>query len=176
MRKVINFSAGPCMLPEEVLLQAQAEMLDWQGTGMSIMELGHRGEEFKTIADQSEADLRVLMSIPKNYHVFFVAGGASTQFAMVPLNLFGKHKKADNVDTGIWSKKAIDEARRYGSVNVAASTELRDQCAYIPHQNHWKLSDDADYLHYTPNETIEGVAFHFVPQMNAIPLVADMSS
>ena len=176
MRKVINFNAGPAMLPEEVLLTAQAEMLDWHGTGMSIMEIGHRDPEFKSIADQTEADLRELMSIPKNYHVMFIPGGATAQFAMVPINLLGTKLKADYVDTGIWSKKAIDEAKRYGNVNIAAYLEHRNHLAYIPHQEHWKLSPDAAYVHYTPNETIDGVEFNWVPETGNIPLVADMSS
>jgi phosphoserine aminotransferase len=176
MRKVFNFSAGPAMLPEEVLLQAQAEMLDWHGTGMSIMELGHRGPEFQGVAEQAEADLRELMSIPRHYHVFFLAGGASIQFAMVPLNLFGEKKTADYVDTGIWSKKAIAEASRYGIVNIAAHTAHKDHLAYIPPQHEWKLSKDAAYLHYTPNETIDGLEFQWVPQTRDVPLVADMTS
>lgn len=176
MRKVFNFSAGPAMLPEEVLLQSQAEMLDWHGTGMSIMELGHRGPEFKEVTEQAEADLRELMSIPKNYHVMFIPGGASAQFAMVPINLLGQKGKADYIDTGIWSKKAIDEAKRYGDVNVAAYLEHRDHLAYIPHQEHWKLRQDAAYVHYTPNETIDGVEFNWVPETGNVPLVADMSS
>lgn len=176
MRKVFNFSAGPAMLPEEVLLKAQAEMLDWQGTGMSIMELGHRGPEFGRVAAQAEADIRELMAIPKNYHVFFIPGGATAQFAMVPLNLMGEKKKADYVDTGIWSKKALAEAGRYGEVNVAASIIDVDGMLAIPHQAHWRLSDDAAYVHYTPNETIEGIEFNWVPETGEIPLVADMSS
>ena len=176
MRNVFNFSAGPAMLPEEVLLQAQAEMLDWHGTGMSIMELGHRGPEFKQVADQAEADLRELMSIPKHYRVLFLPGGATAQFAMVPMNIMGNKKKADYIDTGIWSKKAIDEAKRYGAVHVAAQLEYREDLAFIPHQEHWKLSNDAAYVHYTPNETIGGVEFNWVPQTGNVPLVADMSS
>jgi len=176
MRKIFNFSAGPAMLPEEVLLQAQAEMLDWQGTGMSIAELGHRGPEFKRVADQAEADLREIMSIPKNYHTLFLAGGATTQFAMVPMNLFGKKKSADYIDTGIWSKKAIDEAKRYGNVNIAAHTEHANHLAYIPDQNQWSLQKDAAYLHYTPNETIDGIEFKWVPKTGEVPLVADMTS
>lgn len=176
MRKVYNFSPGPAMLPEEVLRQAQAELLDWQGTGMSIMELGHRGPEFQAMAQQVEADLRELMSIPKHYQIFFLSGGATAQFAMVPINLMGKKKKADYIDTGIWSKKAIAEAKRYGEVNIAACTKEHHQLAYIPHQSEWQLSEDAAYVHYTPNETIEGIEFHFVPQTGEIPLVADMSS
>jgi phosphoserine aminotransferase len=176
MRKVFNFSAGPAMLPEEVLLQAQAEMLDWNGTGMSIMELGHRGPEFKSVAEQAEADLRELMSIPKHYHVFFLSGGATTQFAMVPLNLFGAKNAADYIDTGVWSKKAIAEASRYGDVNVAAKTAHQDHQAYIPGQETWLTNPNAAYLHYTPNETIDGLEFQWVPQTGNVPLVADMTS
>jgi phosphoserine aminotransferase len=176
MRKVYNFSAGPGMLPEEVLLQAQAEMLDWHGTGMSIMELGHRGPEFKIVAEQAEADLRELMQIPKNYHVFFLPGGATAQFAMVPINLFSQNKTADYVDTGIWSKKAIAEAKRYGSVNIAAELEMHHDLVKIPEQEKWKLNENAAYVHFTPNETIEGVEFHWVPKTGNVPLVTDMSS
>lgn len=176
MRKVYNFSAGPGMLPEEVMRQAQAEFLDWNGTGMSIMELGHRGHEFQKIADQAEQDLRDLMSIPKNYHVFFVPGGASAQFAMIPLNLLGAKNKADYIDTGVWSKKAIEEAMRYGSINVAAKTEYENGLAYIPSQDQWNLTSDASYLHYTPNETIEGIEFNWIPKIGETTLVADMSS
>lgn len=177
MRKIFNFGAGPAMLPEEVLLKAQAELLDWHGTGMSIMELSHRSAEFKQVADQAEADLRELMSIPANYKVLFLSGGATTQFAMVPLNLFSQDKKtADYVDTGVWSKKAIAEASRYGTVNIAASVQHRDQIAYIPSQNEWAQSKEAAYLHYTPNETIAGIEFSWVPKTKDIPLVADMTS
>ncbi|MBV8802027.1 MAG: 3-phosphoserine/phosphohydroxythreonine transaminase [Gammaproteobacteria bacterium] len=176
MRNVYNFSAGPSMLPEEVLRTAQAEMLDWHGTGMSIMELGHRGPEFKIVAEQAEADLRELMSIPNNYHVFFLPGGATAQFAMVPLNLLGSNKKADYIDTGIWSKKAIDEAKRYGTVNVAAKLFTDNGLIRIPQQNEWTLDPHADYLHFTPNETIEGVEFQWVPKTGSVPIVADMSS
>ncbi len=176
MVRVFNFSAGPAMLPEEVLQQAQAEMLDWHGTGMSIMELGHRGPEFQEVAHQAEADLRELMMVPKNYHILFIAGGASTQFAMVPLNLLGQKKNADYVDTGIWSKKAIDEAKRYGQINIAATTQISHSLVHIPKQQDWSLNPDASYVHYTPNETIEGVEFHWVPQVGDVPLVADMTS
>src|SRR5579862_2514766 len=176
MRKVFNFSAGPGMLAEEVLQQAQAEMLDWNGTGMSIMELGHRGPEFKVVAERAEADLRELMSIPKNYHVLFLPGGATAQFAMIPINLLGDKLQADYVDTGVWSKKAIEEAQRYGKINVAAYLEHHQHLARIPHQSHWNLNKDAAYLHYTPNETIDGVEFNWIPQTGDVPLVADMSS
>lgn len=176
MRKVYNFSAGPAMLPEEVMLQAQSELLDWHGTGMSIMELGHRGAEFQRVAQQAEDDLRELMNIPASYHVLFLTGGASAQFAMVPLNLMTERKKADYVDTGIWSKKAIDEAKRYGDIHIAASSKVSDNLVCIPTQDHWQLRDDADYVHYTPNETIDGLEFDWVPKTNDVPLVADMSS
>lgn len=176
MRKIYNFSAGPAMLPEEVLLQAQQEMLDWHGTGMSIMELGHRGPEFKEVADQAEANLRELMQIPKNYHVLFLSGGATTQFAMVPLNLFGKKMTADYLDTGVWSKKAIAEANRYGTANIAAHTMHQDHLAYVPAQHEWNLNPDAAYVHYTPNETIDGIEFPWVPDTKNVPLVADMTS
>jgi phosphoserine aminotransferase len=175
MRKVYNFGAGPAMLPEEVLLQAQAEMLDWHGTGMSIMELGHRGPEFKEVAEQSEADLRELLEIPEHYHVLFLAGGASTQFAMVPLNLFARNKTADYIDTGIWSKKAIAEASRYGEARIAAELQHHEGLVRIPPQDRWNLNPDAAYLHFTPNETIEGVEFHWTPKTK-VPLVVDMTS
>lgn len=176
MRNVFNFSAGPAMLPEEVLLKAQAELLDWHGTGMSIMELSHRGSEFKEVAEQSEADLRELLNMPANYKVLFLGGGATTQFAMVPLNLFdADHKIADYVDTGIWSKKALAEAARYGTAHVAAKTQYHDKMAYIPPQSEWMLHEEAAYLHYTPNETIEGIEFSWIPK-TGVPLVADMTS
>lgn len=176
MRKVYNFAAGPAMLPEEVLLQAQAEMLDWHGTGMSIMELGHRGAQFKIVADEAEADLRELMNIPKNYHVLFLAGGATVQFGMVPMNLFGVNNNADYLDTGIWSKKAIDEANRYGTVNIAGRTEVENDLQRIQPQSKLTLNPNAAYVHFTPNETIEGIEFHWVPKTGNVPLVADMTS
>ena len=176
MRKVFNFSAGPAMILEEVLLQAQAEMLDWQGTGMSIMEVSHRGPEFKIIAEQTEADFRELLNIPQNYHVLFLAGGASTQFSMVPLNLLSAQKQADYIDTGIWSKKAIHEAKRYGTVTIAAQLDESGPIVSIPPQSAWALNANADYVHYTPNETIGGVEFGWVPDTGHVPLVADMSS
>lgn len=176
MRKVFNFSPGPAMLPEEVLLEVQKEFLDWHGTGMSIMELGHRGSHFQQVADQAETDLRELMNIPKDYHVLFLAGGATTQFAMVPLNLFNNKKTADYVDTGIWSKKALEEAKRYGNVNIPAQVEHVNSLIKIPEQEKWHLDPEAAYVHYTPNETIEGIEFHWVPQTGSVPLVADMTS
>lgn len=176
MRKVFNFNAGPAMLPEEVLLQAQAEMLDWNHTGMSVMEIGHRSEDFKLISEKSEATLRELMDIPKSYHVLFLAGGGAAQFDMVPMNLFSENKHtADYIDTGIWSKKAINEAKNYGTVNLAAQIS-HDGKSVIPDQEHWSLNPEAAYVHYTPNETIEGIEFQWVPKTGNVPLIADMSS
>ncbi len=175
MKRVYNFSAGPAMLPQEVLEHAAAEMLDWQGTGMSVMEMSHRGKEFMSIAARAEADLREVMGIPASFKVLFLQGGASSQFAMVPLNLLGEKRKADYINTGIWSKKAIAEGRRFCAVNVAASADESD-ITTIPSQDQWRLDPDAAYVHYTPNETIGGVEFHWIPETGDVPLVADMSS
>ncbi len=175
MRKTYNFSAGPAMLPEAVLMQAREEMLDWGGSGMSVMEMSHRGKEFIAIAEQAEADLRALLAIPANYKVLFLQGGASLQFAMVPMNLMGERKKADYINTGAWSKKAISEAKKFGQVNVAASSEASNFTT-IPAFADWKLDPEAAYVHYTPNETIGGVEFHWVPETGDVPLVVDMSS
>ena len=174
MSRVFNFSAGPAMLPEAVLKQAQQEMLDWQGTGMSVMEMSHRGKEYMSIAEKAKQDFIDVMSIPDTHEVLFLQGGASSQFAMVPLNLLGDKTTADYINTGAWSKKAIAEAKRYCEVNVAASSEDQN-FSTVPAQDSWSLSSDAAYLHYTPNETIGGVEFPFVPDVN-VPLVADMSS
>ena len=175
MSRIYNFSAGPAMLPEEVLQQAREEMLDWQGSGMSVMEMSHRGKEFLSIAAQAEADLRELLAVPANYKVMFLQGGASSQFAMVPLNLLRGKSGADYINTGMWSKKAIAEGKRYCNVNVAASSE-DSKFTTIPAQAQWQLKADAAYVHYTPNETIGGVEFHWVPDTGKVPLVADMSS
>jgi phosphoserine aminotransferase len=175
MERIYNFSAGPAALPEEVLEQARDEMLNWQGCGMSVMEMSHRGKEFMGIAAQAESDLRELMSIPANYKVLFLQGGASSQFAMVPMNLLRGKKTVDIVNTGVWSQKAIEEAEKYCTVNVAASSEDA-KFSYAPAQDKWRLSQDAAYVHYTPNETIGGVEFHWIPETGSVPLVADMSS
>ena len=175
MARVYNFSAGPAALPEEVLAQARDEMLDWHGSGMSVMEMSHRGKEFMSIARQAEADLRELMQVPDNYKVLFLQGGASSQFAMVPMNLMGENGAADYINTGSWSKKAIAEAKRFGEVRVAASTEA-DAFTRAPAQAELRLSGDAAFVHYTPNETIQGVEFPYVPETGGAPLVADMSS
>jgi phosphoserine aminotransferase len=162
------------MLPEPVLRRAQEEMLDWQGTGMCVAEMSHRGKEFMSIAEQAERDLRELLAIPEGYRVLFLQGGASSQFAMVPMNLAGRTGKADYLNTGSWSKKAIAEAHRFCAVHVAASTQP-ERFVRAPAQAELALSEDAAYLHYTPNETIEGVEFPYIPE-SAAPLVADMSS
>ncbi len=175
MSRVFNFSAGPAMLPSEVIQQAQQEMLDWHGSGMSVMEMSHRGKEFIEIATTAETDLRELLSIPDNYKVLFLQGGASTQFAMVPLNLMGKTGKADYANTGAWSKKAISEGKRFGEVSICASSEA-DGFNSVPAYSGWEMSSSASYVHVTPNETIGGVAYAGLPDTGDIPIVADMSS
>lgn len=178
MSQVYNFSAGPAVLPKEVLQQARDEMLDWHGSGMSVMEMSHRGKEFMAIAEQTEHDLRELAGIPNNYKVLFLQGGASSQFAMVPMNLLQGKKKSDYINTGQWSSKAIEEASKYCTVNVAASSSDRN-FTYVPSQDQWRLDPEAAYIHYTSNETIGGVEFHWIPRTDPnrnIPLVVDMSS
>jgi phosphoserine aminotransferase len=162
------------MLPEPVLRQAQEEMLDWNGSGICVAEMSHRGKEFMQIAEQAEQDLRDLLAIPAGYRVLFLQGGASSQFAMVPMNLSGSVGRADYLNTGSWSKKAIAEAHRYCAVHVAASTQP-EHFSRAPKQSELALSEEAAYLHYTPNETIEGVEFPYIPEAQ-VPLVADMSS
>ncbi len=175
MERIYNFSAGPAVLPREVLEQARDELVNWQGCGMSVMEMSHRGKEFMGIAAQAEADLRELMNIPANYKVLFLQGGASAQFAMIPMNLLRGKTGADYLNTGEWSKKAIKEAKKYGTVNVVASSEDKN-FSYAPTQDKWALSKDAAYVHYTPNETIGGVEIFWTPETGDVPLVADMSS
>ena len=175
MSRVFNFSAGPAALPEAVLEKAQRELLDWHGSGMSVMEMSHRGKEFMSIAARVESDLRELMQIPANYKVLFLQGGASSQFAMVPMNLLGDRTSADYINTGAWSKKAIAEANRFCDVNVIASTQ-ENNFSSAPEAGELKISPEAAYVHYTPNETIGGVEFDYIPETGDIPLVADMSS
>ncbi len=175
MERIYNFSAGPAVLPREVLEQARDELVNWQGCGMSVMEMSHRGKEYMGIQAQAEADLRELMGIPANYKVLFLQGGASSQFAMVPMNLLRGKTSADYLNTGEWSKKAIKEARKYGGVSVVASSEDRN-FSYAPTQDAWKLDPNAAYVHYTPNETIGGVEIFWTPETGNVPLVADMSS
>jgi len=175
MNRVYNFSAGPAALPTEVLEQAQAEMLDWHGSGMSVMEMSHRGKDYMSIAAKAEADLRQLMSIPDNYKILFLQGGASSQFAMVPINLLNGKKTADYLLTGQWSKKAVAEAKRYCNVNLVADT-TDSKFTTVPEEADLKFNPDAAYVHYTPNETIVGVEFDYIPDTGDVPLVADMSS
>jgi phosphoserine aminotransferase len=172
MSRIFNFSAGPAMLPAEVLARAGDEMLDWRGSGMSVMEMSHRGPEFMSIAAEAEADLRSLAAIPANYKVLFLQGGATLQFAQVPMNLLRGKGKADYVVTGEWSKKAVKEAKNYCDVAIAASSEDRG-FSYAPKQ--WKVRRDTAYVHYCSNETIGGVEYHEIPKTEA-PLVADASS
>jgi phosphoserine aminotransferase len=173
--RIYNYSAGPATLPEPVLEQARAELLDWRGLGMSVMEVSHRGRDFIAFAAQSEADLRELLGISDDYAVLFLAGGATLQFASVPLNLAGPGDTVDYVLTGSWGKKAVTEAERYANVNIAADGSA-GKFTSIPDPSGWRVSKGAKYLHYTPNETIVGVEFHFVPEVSEAPLVADMSS
>jgi phosphoserine aminotransferase len=170
--RIFNFSAGPAMLPAEVLARAGDEMLDWQGSGMSVMEMSHRGKEFMGIAAEAERDLRELLAIPASYKVLFLQGGATLQFAQVPMNLLHGKGKADYVLTGEWSRKAIKEAKNYCDVAIAASAEDRG-FTYAPKR--FSVRKDAAYLHYCSNETIGGVEYHAVPEVE-IPLVADASS
>jgi phosphoserine aminotransferase len=175
MSRVFNFSAGPAAVPVEVLEQLRDELLEWHGRGMSVMEMSHRGKDFVGIAQQAEADLRDLLAIPANYKVMFLQGGATAQFAAVPLNLARPDATADYINTGAWSKKAIAEARRFCQVNVAADGAGSDYFD-VPARSSWKLTPGAAYVHYTPNETIGGVEFPAVPDVGDVPLVADMSS
>jgi phosphoserine aminotransferase len=178
MTQVFNFSAGPAVLPKEVLRQAAAEMLDWHGSGMSVMEMSHRGPEFVSIYKQAEADLRELLGVPANYKVLFMQGGGLGQNAIVPLNLAGRKAQPATIDfvhTGSWSGKSIKEAARYAKVNVVASGEAGGFTA-VPPQETWQLSGNAAYLHVCTNETIDGVEYNFVPEVGDTPIVADMSS
>ena len=175
MSRIINFSAGPAALPEDVLARAGDEMLDWHGSGMCVMEMSHRGKEFIAIAADAEKDLRELLGVPAHYKVLFLQGGATLQFAQIPLNLLAGRGKADYVVTGEWSKKAAKEAAAYCDVGIAASSEDRQfRCA--PPQGEWRVRPDAAYVHYCSNETIGGVEFHWVPDAGGVPLVADASS
>ncbi len=173
--RAYNFCAGPAALPTAVLEKAQAELLDWHGKGLSIMEMSHRSKDYVAVAEKAEADLRKLMNIPENYKVLFLQGGASLQFSAIPLNLLGKNSKADYIHTGIWSEKATQEAQRYGDIHIVeAGTTIEGKLA-ISEQSTWDLSDDAAYVHYADNETIGGIQFTNIPETNK-PLVSDLSS
>ena len=174
MSRVYNFSAGPAVLPEEVLQEAAQEMLDYRGTGMSVMEMSHRSAAFETIIRDAERDIRTLLNIPEEYEVLFLQGGASLQFAMIPMNLM-RHKKADYILTGQWAKKAWKEAQKYGDVTVAASSEEKN-FSCIPDLSDLAVSEDADYVYICENNTIYGTKFHTLPDTKGIPLVADVSS
>ena len=177
--QVFNFSAGPAVLPKEVLQQAASEMLDWHGSGMSVMEMSHRGPEFISIYRQAESDLRELLAVPPNYKILFMQGGGLAQNAIIPLNMVGccpQPATIDFVHTGSWSGKSIKEAKRYAHVNIAASSEA-DGFTGVPPQDTWNLTSHAAYLHICTNETIDGVEYNFVPEsLPKVPIVADMSS
>ncbi len=174
MSRVHNFSAGPAALPLEVLETIRNDLPDWLGSGMSVMEVSHRGADFVALAARAEATLRELLRVPDDYSVLFPQGGATLQMAMAPLNLSAPGDTADYIVTGSWGKKAAGEAKKFCTVNVAADASDR-KFTYIPDESMWQRSDNAAYLHYTPNETIAGVEFHFIPSGD-VPLVADMSS
>jgi phosphoserine aminotransferase len=172
--RAFNFSPGPAVLPLEVLEQARDELLDWRESGMSVMEISHRGKAFMQVAAEAEEDFRDLLSIPRNYQVLFLQGGASAQFSFVPMNLAASHSTVDYVNTGHWSQKAITEAARYCRVHIAG--DAGGEYTRVPPQNELSLSANAQYAHYTPNETISGVEFGYIPETGGVPLVADMSS
>ncbi|CAL8468684.1 g8224 [Coccomyxa elongata] len=170
--RVFNFSAGPAVLPLPVLEEAQADLLSWKGSGMSVMEMSHRGPEFMRIIEEAESDLRALLSIPDNYKVLFLQGGATQQFAALPLNLSKPGDTVDYIVTGSWSKKAAEEAGKYGNVNIVAKGDNRS----VPARGTWNLTPGAAYVHYCDNETIQGVEFKGAPDVGGATLVADMSS
>ena len=173
--RVFNFGAGPAMLPTEVMRQAEEELLDWHGTGLSVIEMSHRSKQFASIVEESESDLRELLKVPDTHSILFLQGGASSQFAMVPMNLLPEDGVADYVKTGIWSGKAIAEAKKFGRVNVVASGEEAD-FREVPDASTWKVSENPAYFYYTDNETIGGLEFPDVPQIEGVPLVSDMTS
>jgi len=173
--RVFNFAAGPATLPLDVLNQVRDELVDWRGLGMSVMEVSHRSKEFIAVAQEAEALLRELLNVPSNYRVLFLQGGATGQFSAIPLNLTTPESTVDYINTGAWSKKAISEAKRLTKVNVAAD-EAESNYNAVPGQKALRLTTGAAYVHYTPNETIGGVEFPYVPETNGVPLVADMSS
>lgn len=173
--RAYNFCAGPAALPTAVLEKAQQEMLDWQGKGLSIMEMSHRSKDYVAVAAKAEADLRTLMNIPENYKVLFLQGGASLQFSAIPLNLLGKNSKADYIHSGIWSEKAYKEAQRYGNINVIDALTQQEGLFALSDAATWNFSNDAAYVHYADNETIGGLQFNAIPEVN-VPLVCDYSS
>jgi len=176
MSRIFNFCAGPAMLPFEVMAKAQQEFVNWQETGSSVMELSHRSSEFMVVAAKAEADLRALMAIPENYKVLFCHGGGRGQFSAVPLNLLPKGQSADYIVSGSWSKAAAKEALNYGDVNVIDIGRVENGEKGIVPAGEWPLSPNAAYVHYCPNETVDGIEMFDIPQTNGVPLVADMSS
>ncbi|MFT5707837.1 MAG: phosphoserine aminotransferase [Oceanospirillaceae bacterium] len=170
-----NFSAGPAAIPSEVLERAQSELLDWNQKGLSIMEMSHRSKEFVAVAQKAEADFRDLLKIPNNYKVLFLQGGATSQFAMIPLNLARADQNTAYIETGMWSSKSIVEAQRFSNVEIIASAAERNYLS-VPEQSELTLNSDVAYLHYASNETVGGLSFDYVPQTGDVPLVADMSS
>jgi len=174
--RVFNFSAGPAALPEEVLRQAADEMLDWHGSGMSVMEMSHRGKEFMSIHEAALADLRELLDVPASHRILFLQGGGIAENAIVPMNLLGSRKTADFVVTGSWSQKSLNEAKKYGTPHLAASGKTADGFTRAPARAEWQLSDDPAYVHLCTNETIDGVETFEIPDLGDIPLVADVSS
>ncbi len=175
MSRAYNFSAGPAALPEEVLRQAQAELLEWGGARASVMEVSHRGKAFIAMAEEAERDLRELLSVPANYKILFLQGGATQHFAQLPMNFAQRGQAVDYVLTGDWSEKAAKEARAWADVRIAASSS-NSNYDRIPARETWQLSADAAYVHITPNETIRGVEFHAVPDVGNVPLIGDVSS
>ena len=175
MARIFNFSAGPAMLPEEVLKEAAEEMLDYRGCGMSVMEMSHRSKVYQQIIDEAEADLRQLVGIPDNYRVLFLQGGATLQFGMIPMNLMTVNKKADFIHSGVWTKKAMQDAKLFGEVNIVASSE-QDGFKRVPDVKGLQFSKDADYVYMCDNNTIYGTKFHEYPDTGDIPLICDMSS
>jgi phosphoserine aminotransferase len=176
MSKVFNFSAGPAMLPQAVMAQAQKEFLNWNDQGSSVMEISHRSESFMQVAKEAENDLRDLMNIPDHYHILFAHGGGRGHFASVPMNLASETDTADFLITGSWSKGSVKEAEKYLTPNVVGELVIEDGIIKVPNSSSWKLSDNATYFHYCPNETVDGVAMFGVPQVGDVPVVADMSS
>ncbi|PRF99120.1 3-phosphoserine/phosphohydroxythreonine transaminase [Burkholderia ambifaria] len=174
--RVFNFSAGPAALPEEVLRQAADEMLDWHGSGMSVMEMSHRGKEFMSIHEAALADLRELLDVPASHRILFLQGGGIAENAIVPMNLLGSRKTADFVVTGSWSQKSFNEAKKYGTPHLAASGKTADGFTRAPARAEWQLSGDPAYVHLCTNETIDGVETFEIPDLGDIPLVADVSS
>ncbi|MEE9575328.1 MAG: 3-phosphoserine/phosphohydroxythreonine transaminase, partial [Gammaproteobacteria bacterium] len=172
---MFNFASGPAMLPKEVLQRAQSEMLDWSGTELSVMEMPFTSDEFQTIATQTRDNLRLLLDLPENYHILFMQGGAYGHFALLAMNLLGKNTQADYVQTGHWSTRAINEARRYGEIGIVISSEASG-FDHIPTYSEWQLNPDAAYCHITSNETANGVQFHWTPATGEVPLVADVTS